>query len=118
MHRVAELLVERLSGIVAAELPIFVDRARDDADVQALGALRLAVNVEAEARLAAVAEPFLEAKAVALRLGDLLAFFVEEHLVIEALGRSSAEHASDLRRLDDAVDQILAGHLVIDAEPD
>jgi hypothetical protein len=55
VDRVAELLLDRLVGVIAAELPIFVDRARDDADVQALGLLRLAVDVEGEALLAAVA---------------------------------------------------------------
>ena len=118
VHRIAEPLLGRLARIVPAELPIFVDRARDQAEVQALRLLRLAVNVEGEARLAAVAKPFLEAEAVALRLGDLLALFVEEHLVIEALRRPAAEDPSDLRGLDDAVDQILAGHFVIDAERD
>ena len=32
MHRVAELLRQLLRGVVAAELPIFVHRARDHAD--------------------------------------------------------------------------------------
>ena len=86
--------------------------------MQALGALGLAVDVEGEARLAAVAQPFLEAEAVALRLGDFLALFVEEHLVIEAFGRAAAEDARDLGRLGDAVDQILAGHFIIDPERD
>ena len=86
--------------------------------MEALRALRFAVDVEAQARLAAVAQPFLEAEAVALRLGDFLALLVEEHLVIEALGRAAAEDARDLARLDDAVDQVLARHLVIDPERD
>src|SRR5258708_3640248 len=118
VNRIAELLIDRLVRIIAAELPIFVDRARDDADMQALRAPRLAVDVEAQAWLAAVAQPFLEAEAVSLRLGDLLALFVEEHLVIEALGRAAAEDARDLARLDDAVDQVLARHFVIDTERD
>src|SRR3546814_2695389 len=49
---------------------------------------------------------------------DLLAVFVEEHLVVEAFGRAAAEHARDLRRLGDRIDQILARHLVIDPERD
>src|SRR4051812_43621031 len=108
MHRVAELLLERLTRIIAAELPVFVNGARDEADVQALRALGLAIDVEAQARLAAVAQPFLEAEAVAPGLRDLLALFVEEHLVIEALGRAAAEHPRDLAGLGDAVDQVLA----------
>src|SRR6478752_10810499 len=106
VDRVAELLLDRLAGIIAAELPIFVDRARDDADVQALRPLGLAVDVETQARLAAVAQPFLEAESVALGLGDLLALFVEEHLVIEALGRAAAEDPANLAGMDDAVDQV------------
>ena len=86
--------------------------------MQALGAARLAEDVESEALLAAVAQPFLEAEAVALRLGDLLALLVEEHLVVEALGRTTAEDPRDLARLGDAVDQVLARHLVIDVERD
>src|SRR4051812_6042218 len=107
VHRVAELLLDRLARVVAAELPVIVDRAWDDSDVQALGALRLAVDVEGQAGLAAVAQPFLEAEPVALGLGDLLALFVEEHLVIEALWRAAAEDSRDLARLGDAVDQVL-----------
>src|SRR4051812_9612781 len=108
VHGVAELLLDRLFRIFSTELPIFVDRARNDADVQALGAPGLAVDVESEARLRTVAQPFLEAEAVALRLGDLLALLVEEHLVIETLGRAPAEDSRDLARLGDAVDQVFA----------
>src|SRR5258705_5751438 len=118
MHRIAELLLDRLRRVTPTELPIFIARARDHADVQALGALGLAVDVESQALLAAVAQPFLEAEAIALRLGDFLALFVEEHLVIEALGRAATEDAGDLARLDDAVDQVLARHFVVDPERD
>src|SRR5438270_12340666 len=103
VHWVAEFLLQRLVRVIAAELPIFVDRARDDADVQTLGALRLAVDVEGEARLAAVAQPFLATDPVAFRLGDLLAPLVEEQLILEALGRAAAEDAGDLARVDAAV---------------
>src|SRR3569623_1518251 len=113
MHRIAELLLYRLLRIVAAELPIFVDRAGDDADMQALRALRLAIDVEGEARLAAVAKPLLKAESVTLRLRDILAFFVEEHLVIESFGRLAAKDSSDLPGLDHAVDQVLAGHFIV-----
>src|SRR3954454_5529423 len=110
---IAELLVERLLRIFFAELPIFVDRAGDHANVQALGPPRLAIDVEGQARLTAVAQPLLEASAVALRLPDFLALFVEEHFVVEACGRAPAEDARDLARLDDAVDQILARLFII-----
>src|SRR5262249_21677262 len=98
VHRVAELLLDRLVRIVAAGLPIFVDGARDDADVQALRALGLTIDVESKARFRAVAQPFLEAEPIALRLGDLLALLVEEHFIVEALGRAAAEDARDLPR--------------------
>ena len=68
VYRIAELLLDRLVAVVAAELPIFVDRARDQAEVKALRLLRFAIDIEGEARLAAVAQPFVKAEAVALRL--------------------------------------------------
>src|SRR6476646_1326672 len=98
VDRIAKLLLQRLLRIFLAKLPIFIDGARDDSDVQALGTLGFAVDVEAQARLAAVAQPLLEAEAVALRLRDFLALLVEEHLVVEALGRAAAEDSGDLRR--------------------
>src|SRR5574338_881598 len=110
VDRVAELLLDRLVRVIAAELPIFVDRARNEAEVQALRLLRLAVDVKGEARLASVAEPLLEAEPVALRLGDLLALFVEEHLVVKAFGRAAAEHARDLRGRNAAGGQHLPRH--------
>src|SRR4051812_18996486 len=72
VDRIAELLFDRLLRIVSAKLPIFVDRARDQAEVQALRLFWFAIDVECKAGLASVAQPFLEAEAVALRLGDLL----------------------------------------------
>src|SRR5215207_9860038 len=96
VDRVAELLLEWLVGIIAAELIIFVDRARDDADVQALGLARLAIGEEGQALLTAVSQPILEAEAVALGLGDFLALIVEEHFVIEAFGRAAPEDPGNL----------------------
>jgi hypothetical protein len=49
VDRVAELLLDRLARIIAAELPIFVDRARDHAHVELLRLLRLAIGVEGQA---------------------------------------------------------------------
>ena len=43
---------------------------------------------------------------------------IEEHLIVEALRRTAAEHARDLGRLGDRVDQVLARHLVIHAQRD
>src|SRR3954452_21756852 len=107
MYRIAELLLDRLVGVIPAELPIFVNRSRDDTDVQALRALRLAVDIEGEAWLASLAQPLLAAYAVSLRLVDLLALVVEEHLVVEAFRRAPAEDPGDLARLDNAVDEVL-----------
>src|SRR3546814_10695538 len=91
MHGVAELLVGFLRRIIAAHLEIFVDRLGDDADVELLRRLGLAIGIESETFLAAIAQPLLDRQAVALRLGDLLAFLVEEHLVDQPLGLATAE---------------------------
>ncbi len=84
--------------------------------MQLLGRLGLAEDVEGQAVLAAVTQPFLDRQAIALGLGYLLALFVEEHLVDHALGLLAAEHARDLARLHAAIGQVLAVHLVIDAQ--
>ena len=81
--------------------------------------LRLAGLLEhevGEAVGAAIGQPFLDRQAVALRLRDLLALFVEKQLVIEPFRRLRAHGAADLARELDAVDQVLAGHFVVDAE--
>ena len=65
-----------------------------------------------------VAQPFLDGEAVALRLGNLLALLVEEQLVVEAFRRRAAERAADFAGQLHRIDQVLAGHLVIDAERD
>ena len=101
-----------------AELEIFVHRARHHGQAQLLGGLGLAVDIEGQAVLAAIAQPLVDRQAIALGLGDLLALFVEEHLVDHALGLLPAEHARDLARLHAAVGQVLAVHLVIDAQRD
>jgi hypothetical protein len=41
------LLLDRLARQLLAELPVFIDRARDDADMERLGALGFAEQVEA-----------------------------------------------------------------------
>ena len=116
MHRVAELLRRRLAGVGGEELVIFIDRLGDDVEIEPLGLARRLVHVQRQAFRAGVGQPFLDGQAVALRLGDLLALLVEEQFVIEALRRPRAEHAGDLRRQGDRVDQVLAGHLVVDLQ--
>ena len=100
------------------ELLIFVDVPRDDVEMEPLRRLRLAVHEQRQALRAAVAQPFVDGEAVALGLGDLLALLVEEQLVVEAFRRLRAERAADLAGELDRIDQVLAGHLVIDAERD
>ncbi len=81
--------------------------------------LRLAgvlVHVERQALRRAVIQPLFDGEAVALGLGDLLPLGIEEQFVIEAGGRIAAQRAHDLARQDHAVDQILAGHFIIDTQ--
>ena len=89
VDRVAEALLPFLPRIGGEELLIFVDRLGDDAEAQLLRLPRVAVDVEGEALLRRVGQPFVDGDAVALGLRDLLAILVEEHLVVEALGRAA-----------------------------
>src|SRR3546814_11821090 len=86
--------------------------------MQLLRRLWLAKREESQAFLAAIAQPFLDRQAIALRLRNLLALLVEEHLIDQSLGLAPAERLGDLARLDAAVGQVLAIHLVIDAQCD
>src|SRR3546814_20046439 len=94
VDRIAQLLFDRLVRIIAAELPIFVHGAGDDAHVELLGLLRLAIGVEGQALLRAIGQPLLQDESVALGLGELIALLVEEHLVIEAFGRAASQPAA------------------------
>ena len=118
MDRIARPLVPFLPRPGGEELVIFIDRPGDDPEAELLGLLRLAVEVEDQALLRRIGQPFVDGDAIAAGLGDLLAILVEEQLVVEPLGRAGAEHAGDLGALDDRIDQILARHLVIDAKRD
>ena len=100
------------------ELLVLVDVARDDVEIEPLGRLRLAIHEQRQAFRAGVAQPFLDGQPVAFRLGDFLAVLVEEQLVVKAFRRQAAERAADFARQLDRVDQILAGHFVVDAERD
>ena len=107
-----------LALIAVEELLILVDRARDDVEVEPLGRLRLAIHEQRQAFGRGIAQPFVDGEAVALRLGNLLALLVEEQLVVEAFRRLAAERAADFAGQLDRIDQVLAGHLVVDAERD
>ncbi len=116
VHRVAELLFDRLFRVTAEEICIILDGARDHVVMQALGLARALEHVEREAFGRAVIQPLFDGQAIALGLADLGAFAIKEQLVIEAGGWVAAEHADDLAGEHDAVDQILAGHFIIDAQ--
>ena len=95
---------------------ILVGRLRDHVEIEPLGAAG-GVEHELPQRLGRrVAQPLLHRQAVALRLADFLRALIEEQLVGEADRRLAAEDAADAARQAHAVDQILARHLVIDAE--
>ncbi|MEY9573216.1 hypothetical protein ABIE88_000792 [Bradyrhizobium diazoefficiens] len=82
----------------------------------ALGRLRLAIHEQRQRFRRGVAQPFVDGEAVALRLRDLLALLVEEELVVEAFGRRGAERPGDRAGELQGIDQVLAGHLVVDTE--
>ena len=115
-HRIAQLLVERLVSQTLTELPIVINRARDHASVELLGAFGVRENVEAEALLRPVLKPLLNRQAIAFRLGDLLALFIEEKLIDETFGLVPAKDTRNLARLDTSVGQILAVHFVVNAK--
>ena len=84
--------------------------------MQLLGALGIGEDVEAEALFRPIGQPFVDGQPVALGLGDLLAVLVEEQLVDQSFGLAPAQHLHDLARLHAAIGQVLAVHLVIDAQ--
>ena len=114
--RIAEPQVRRLSGIGGEKREILVDRLRDDVEIEALRRLRLLVHVERQALRRGVGEPLLDGDAVPLGLRDLLRVLVEEQFVVEAFRRLAAEHLADPARELHRIDQVLAGHFVVDAE--
>ena len=116
--RIGELLLGVLPRKAVEELLVVVDVARDDVEIQPLRRLRLAIHEQRQRFRRGIAQPFVDGEAVALRLGDLLALVVEEQLVVEALRRRAAERRADLARQLDRVDQVLAGHFIVDAERD
>ncbi len=114
--RIGELLPGILPRKAVEELLVVVDVARDDVEVQPLRRLRLAVHEQRQRFRRGIAQPFVDGQAVALRLRNLLALVVEEQFVVEAFRRRAAERRADLAGQLDRVDQILAGHFIIDAE--
>ena len=98
------------------ELLIFVDVARNHVEIEPLCRLRLAIHEQRERLRRGVAQPFLDGQPVAPGLGNLLALLVEKKLVVEPFRRRAAERAADLARKLHRIDQVLARHLVVDAE--
>ena len=114
--RVAEALVVGLGGIGGKEREVVVDRPRDHVEIEPLGRPRLLVHEQRQALGRGIGQPLVDGEAVPLRLRDLLAVLVEEELVVEAIRGIGAEHPANLTRQLDRVDQVLARHLVVDAE--
>ncbi len=95
---------------------VVVDGARNDVEIEALGRPRLAEHIGGKARRGGIAQPFVNGQAIALGLRYLLAVLIEEKLVVETFRRVAAQHLDDAAGEFDGVDQVLAGHLVVDAE--
>ncbi len=114
--RIGELLPIVLPRERFEKLLVVVDVARDHVEIEPLCRLRLTIHEQRQRFRRRVAQPLIDGEPVALRFGNLLALVVEEQLVIEAFRRRAAEHGADLARQLDGVDQVLAGHLIIDAE--
>ena len=94
-------------------LQVFIHRAGNDVEIQSLGPGRLVVHELAEALGRGVAQPFVDGQAITLRFTDLLPGIVQEQLIGQVDRRLGAQGAADLRGEPHAVDQVLAGHLVI-----
>ena len=105
-----------LPRIALEKLLVVVDIARDHVEIQPLGRLRLAVHEQRQRFRRGVAQPFVDGEPVALRLRYLLALVVEEQFVVEAFRRRAVERGADLARQLDGIDQVLAGHFIVDAE--
>ena len=114
-------------GVVAARLNsllgkffqprrVVVDTTGDDVEEEAFGFTRPLEHELRQAFRGAVAEPFLDCQAVALRFRDLVAVFVEEEFVVKADRRCAAQDSANPAGQFQRVDEVLSGHLVIDAE--
>src|SRR3546814_16716501 len=98
VHRIAEFLVQILCRIIAAKLKIIVHCAWDHADMKLLGTLGFTISIKGQALFRSVSQPFLDRKAIALGLRNLLALFVEKHFIDEAFGFLAAQRLGVLSR--------------------
>ena len=114
--RIGELLPRVLPRKRFEKLLVVVDVARDHVEIQPLCRLRLAVHEQRQRFRRRIAQPLVDGEPVALRLRNLLAVLVEEQLVVKSFRRRAAEYAADLARQLYGIDQILAGHFVVDPE--
>ena len=116
--RIRQLLPLVLPLKAIKKLVVLVDVTRNDVEVEPLRRLRLAIHKYREAFRARVAQPFLDGEAITLRLRNFLARLVEEQLVIESFRRNATEGATDFAGELHRIDEIFAGHFVVDAEGD
>ncbi|GCC46369.1 hypothetical protein chiPu_0030576, partial [Chiloscyllium punctatum] len=114
--RILQLLSRFLAREAIEELLVVVDIARDDVEIEPLRRLGLAIHEQRQRFRRGIAQPLVDGQAIALRLRDLLALLVEEQFIVEAFRRRAAERRADLRRQLHRVDQVLAGHFIVDAE--
>src|SRR5262245_11065765 len=96
--RILQALCRRLFLELRIERQVIVDGTRDHVEIEPLGRARLLVHEQSEALRRRIGQPLLDAEAVTLGLGDLLALLVQEQLVIESLRRAAAKDAADLAR--------------------
>ena len=114
-------VLEKLGGLVlGGELlevaEVVVDAARDHVEMKPFRLARGIVHEKREAFGRRVGQPFLHRQAIAAGFRDLLAVLIQEQFVGHALGWAAAEDAADLRGQGHRIDQVLARHLIIDAE--
>ena len=114
--RILQLLCRLLAVISGQVLHVLVHRLRDDVEIQPLGRLRLDEIIVGERLRRRVGQPFLDRQAIALGLGNLLAFLVQEELVDKLRRRFGSQDAADFR-IDRRIGLVvLAEHLEIDAQ--
>src|SRR4051812_47306457 len=117
-YRIGQSLLAILPLIAVEILLVFIDMPGNDIEIEPLGRLRLTVHEQRQRFRRGITQPFVDSESVAPGFGDLLALVVEKQLVVEALGWVRAERTTDITGQLDRVDQVLAGHLIVDTERD
>src|SRR5579875_1374819 len=115
-YRIGQSLACVLLFVRFEQLVVFVDTTGNNIKVELFCGLRLAIHEQGEALGSGITKPFFDREAIALRLRDLLPALVKEQLIVKTLRRSTAQHATDFSREPDRIDEIFAGHLVINAQ--